>query len=262
MSIETQPRSVSQTDQYEKCGWRWWLQRGERVTPRPAAWSHHGNAFHTAAEAVERSGRTMSAEEAVDLFSDEYATLTNAALDREPNTDRWLAAGYSGGEDIERRYVLGQEQTARYVEWSTEEKPAIWAEPAEGEPALELYFLVELGGIQVRGYIDQLIEEPDGTVRVRDLKTGTTRSHFQLQTYAAAVEQAWGAKVDRGDWYLGKTGRLSRPVRLDAVNADELGERYAAMDAGVKAGRFPANPGFNCRFCDVSHACSFFSSRS
>ncbi|MFJ9771804.1 RecB family exonuclease [Kitasatospora sp. NPDC101157] len=255
------PRSVSQTEQYEKCGWRFWLQRIERVTPLPAAWSHHGTAFHSAAEAVERSNRKMGVEEAVQLFSDEYSVLVNRALDREPDTNRWLSASGSGGDDIERRYVLGQEQTARYVEWAQEHQPAIW-QAGEDKPALELYFKVELGGVKVRGYIDQLVTEADDSVRVRDLKTGTTKSKFQLETYAVAVRLAFGVEVYRGDWYLAKNGGLSRAVDLREVTAEQVGERYAAMDAGVRAGRFEPKPGFACRFCDMQHACSFSSQRS
>ncbi|MFC9231341.1 RecB family exonuclease [Streptomyces decoyicus] len=254
--IATQPRSVSQTQQWEECGHRFYLQRVERAVPVPAAWSHHGTAFHAAAEAVERSGRTMSAEEAVQLFSDQYSALVNKALDQEPNTDRWLSANGSGGEDIERRYVLGQEQTRRYVEWSQEHQPDIWRTPS-GDDALELYFRVEIGGIQVRGYIDVLVAEPDDSIRVRDLKTGTTKSKFQLETYKVAVEKVYNVPVNRGDWYLAKNGGLSRAVKLSEVTDSQVGERYAAMDAGVKRGDFKPNPGFGCRFCDMKHACSF-----
>ncbi|MFE4513780.1 RecB family exonuclease [Kitasatospora sp. NPDC056783] len=255
-NIEKMPRSVSQTEQYEKCGWRFYLQRIERVTPLPAAWSHHGTAFHSAAEAVERSGRLMTEEAAVQLFSDEYSVLVNKALDQESDTNRWLSASGSGADDIERRYVLGQEQTAQYVRWAQEHQPAIWRTPEEKQ-ALELYFQVELGGVMVRGYIDQLIAEA-GAVRVRDLKTGSTKSRFQLETYGVAVRQAFGVTVNQGDWYLAQKGGLSNPVDLRQVTADQVGERYAAMDAGVRAGRFEAKPGFLCRFCDVKHKCDFF----
>ncbi|WP_328377029.1 PD-(D/E)XK nuclease family protein [Streptomyces sp. NBC_00440] len=263
MSVESQPRSVSQTEQYEKCAWRWYLQRVERVRPRPAAWSFHGTAFHSAAEAWERSSRTLGADEVTELFHDQYTGMVDEALAEEPDTDRWLAAGrYTGGEDIERRYVLGMEQTAAYVEWSKANKPALWTEPNEGVPALELSFMVELGGIKVRGFIDQALTEGDGRVRVRDLKTGTMKSKFQLQTYAVAMRQQWGVEVERADWYLARDGRLSRPVKVAEVSEDEIGQRFADMDAGVKRGHFPANPGFDCNFCDVSHGCIFFSPRT
>jgi putative RecB family exonuclease len=283
--IETQPRSVSQTEQYEKCGWQFWLQRVERVTPRPAAWSFQGTAFHSAAEALEKSGRTMGEEEAVQLFSDQYSALVNKALDKEPNLDRWLTGSKKpAGQDIEERYALGQKQVARYVEWSNENQPEIWADsegwngadiseaPINPTVGLELYFKVDLGGVLVRGYIDQLVREewmpdqvvmgPDGTVRVRDLKTGSTKSRFQLETYKVAVEKQFGLTVNRGDWYLGKTGNLSKPVDLSEVTEDQVAARYVAMDQGVKAGRFEARPDFHCNFCDVSHACSFSRSRS
>jgi putative RecB family exonuclease len=268
LSVENQPRSVSQTEQYEKCAWRWYLQRVERVQPRPAAWSFHGTAFHSAAEAFERSSRTLEADEVTDLFHEQYTDMVNKALELEPNTDKWLAAGrYTGGEDIERRYVLGMDQTAAYVEWSKVNRPALWTEPNKGGPALELSFMVELGGIKVRGFIDQALEEDEvegeeDEVRVRDLKTGTMKSKFQLQTYAVAMRQQWGVKVKRADWYLAKTGKLSRPVKVDQVSEDEIGQRFADMDAGVKRGDFPASPGFDCNFCDVSHGCIFFSSKT
>jgi putative RecB family exonuclease len=256
--IATQPRSVSQAEQYEACGWRFYLRRVERVIPLPAAWSHHGTAFHSAAEAAERSGRAMGAEEAVQLFSDHYSALVNKALDQEPNLDRWLSASGSGAEDIERRYALGQDQTRQYVEWAREHGPKIWATPS-GEDALELYFEVEIGSVSVRGYIDQLIADSDGSIRVRDLKTGSTKSRLQLETYALAIRQLYGVPVNRGDWYLAKRGRLSRPVRLADTDDQQVGARYTAMDAGVKRGDFPPAPGFGCRFCDVQHKCSYSS---
>lgn len=242
---------------YEGCGERYRLGRVEGETPLPAAWSMHGTAFHLAAEGIERSGRRMAQEEAVQIFSDEYAVLVNKALDQEPDTTRWLSVSGSGAEDIERRYVLGQEQTRQYWEWTQEHEPAIWS-TSDDQPGLELGFEVEIGGVVVRGFIDQVIVEPDGSARVRDLKTGSTKSRFQLETYGVAVQLVHGITVNKGDWYLAKKGGLSRPVDLSAVTAELVGERFATMDEGVKAGKFEAKPGFLCRFCDVKHKCSFF----
>jgi putative RecB family exonuclease len=274
-NIETQPRSVSQTEQYEKCSWQFYLQRVERTVPRPAAWSFQGTAFHSAAEKFEKEYREPSAEEMVQLFSDQYSALVNKALDKEPNLDRWLTASKKpAGQDIEERYALGQQQVARYVEWSQENQPEIWVDgegwngfdiedaPTNPTQGLELYFKVELGGVVVRGYIDQLpLDGGPSTVRVRDLKTGSTKSEFQLQTYAVAVRKQFGLEVNRGDWYLGKTHKLSKPVDLSEVTEEQVAARYVAMDQGVKAGRFEAAPGFHCNFCDVSHACSFSRTR-
>lgn len=258
--IATQPRSVSQVDQYEKCAWQFYLQRVERVVPRPAAWSFQGTAFHSAAEELEKSGRAKSEEEMVQLFSDQYSALVNKAMDQEPDLSRWMTANKkSAGQDIEDRYTLGQNQVRDYVKWSKENKPVISrVRDFKGEVklGLELYFNVNLGGVQVRGYIDQLLDEDDDTDRVRDLKTGSTKSLFQLQTYKFGVEKSFGRTVNKGDWYFGKEGRLSKPVDLSEVTEEQVAERYVTMDQGVKAGNFPAKPGFHCNFCDVSHACS------
>lgn len=263
-SIENQPRSVSQTEQWEKCGHRYFLQRVERVQERPAAWSHQGTAFHSAAEELEKSGRSKREEELVQLFSDQYSSLINRDMQREPDLTRWMTANKKpAGQDIEDRYRLGQQQVQGYVRWSNENKPVISYVKKDGDPTpgLEVSFMVELGGVKVRGVIDQLVTEDDDSVRVRDHKTGSTKSHFQLETYAVAVRKQFGEEVKRGDWYMAKNDRLSRAVDLSKVTEDQVAARYVEMDQGVKAGRFEPKPGFDCNFCSVSHACRYFGTR-
>lgn len=257
MSVETQPRSVSQVEQYEQCGHRYYLSRVVRVERRPAAWSHQGTAFHRAAEQFERGCRQMTEDQAVELYSEEYSRLINEDLARESTLANWLTAkGKDAGRDIADRYVLGQEQTRQYARWSRQHEPAVW-QTASGELGLELPFTAMFGGVRVRGVIDQLVELPDGSVRPRDHKTGSTKSPLQLRTYGLAARQVWGVEVTSADWYLAREGRLSRPVKMDTT-AEKLGQRYRAMDEGVKRGNFPASPGFHCHFCDVNHKCSFF----
>lgn len=250
-------RSVSQTEQYlDKCAHAYYLRRVEGVSPRPAAWSHQGTAFHGAIETYEIAGRQADAEFVADLFSQDYAAAVNRDLDKTPDLKQWMTAGPDGATDIESRYVLGRDQTKGYVRWAEENNPTIWKDE-KGKLGVELHLTAEIGGINVQGYIDQLIEEPDDSVRPRDLKTGTMKSRFQLETYAILVRKALGLVVKKADWYMAKRNGLSRPLDLSELSEDEVGEKYARMDAGVKAGDFPPAPGFGCRFCDVSHACTF-----
>lgn len=278
-NIETQPRSVSQTEQWEKCGHRYYLQRVERVAERPAAWSFQGTAFHSAAEKFEKEFRSPSEGEMVQLFSDQYSKMVNGAMYKEPNLGWWMTANKKpAGQDIEDRYKLGQSQVREYVRWSNENQPEIWIDDEgwnghdiEDAPrydttmGLELGFKVELGGVAVRGYIDQLVhdDKEPGTYIVRDLKTGSTKSPFQLETYKVAVEKQWGLEVNKGDWWLGSKGTLSpkKGRDLSEVTEEQVAARYVAMDQGVKAGRFEPNPGFDCGFCSVSHACTFSRAR-
>jgi putative RecB family exonuclease len=247
-------RSVSQVEQYEKCPEQYRLRRVEGVTPRPAAWSHQGTAFHAAIETYEEGGRELTAAQVADLFHADYTALVNKALKEDPNLDHWMTAGTDGQSDIEARYVLGMEQTRAYVRWAEENKPAIWKD--EKGPGIERHLTADIGGVTVQGYVDQLLAEPDGSVRVRDLKTGTTKSKFQLQTYGVLARKVLGVEVNDADWYMAKTGKPSKPVDLTGVTEKAVAERFDNMDQAVKAGDFPATPGFHCRFCDVSHACS------
>ncbi|MGW4446461.1 PD-(D/E)XK nuclease family protein [Streptomyces sp. NPDC004682] len=250
-------RSVSQAEQYlDKCAHAYFLRRVEGVVPNPAAWSLQGSAFHSAIETYEMGGRRLDEESTVELFSQDYSARVREELGKQPDLGRWMTAGPEGGEDIEARYVLGRQQTAAYVTWAKDHGPALWKD-AQGRPGIELHVEAEIGGVQVQGYIDQLPEEPDGSVRIRDLKTGATKSRFQLETYAILVRKALGLVVSKGDWYMAKRNGLSRPLDLSKVSEDEVGQKYADMDAGVKRGDFPPNPGFGCRFCDVAHACTF-----
>lgn len=249
-------RSVSQLEQYERCPEQYRLRRVEKITPRPAGWSIQGTIFHIVCEAFERSDRRMSVDDAVDLFSTKYAAMVNQSLQEEPDLNRWMTAGPDGGSDIEARYILGREQIAAYVHWAKDKGPRLW-KGEDGRTGIELHLTAEIGGVMVQGYIDQLVTEPDGSVRIRDLKTGSTKSKVQLETYAVLVRKGLGLAVNHGDWYMAKKGGLSRPVDLRTVSEAVLGARYAEMDDAVKQGLFPTRPGFHCRFCDVSHGCSF-----
>jgi putative RecB family exonuclease len=253
--LATMTRSVSQAEQYDKCPHQYELQRLRGVKPRPAAWSHQGTGFHSAIEAYEESGRKLTADEVANVFHVEYVAATKRALADEPNLDQWMTAGTDGQSDIEARYALGMDQTRAYVRWAEEHRPSIWKDSA-GKPGIELHLTADIGGVTVQGYVDQLLDQPDDSVRVRDLKTGSTKSKFQLQTYGVLVRKVLGVPVNDADWYMAKTGGLSRPVDLTKVTENDVAERFVKLDQGVKAGEFPPTPGFHCRFCDVSHACA------
>ncbi|MFI6684956.1 RecB family exonuclease [Streptomyces sp. NPDC050485] len=255
----TMPRSVSQVTEFEDCSYKAFLKRVKRVVPRPAAWSTHGTSFHTAAEKYELGGREMTPEQAVEVFQDEYTKGINRDLGEVNDPDLWMRANKGdGADDIEERFRKGTEQTRRYVEYVQDQAPVLWYPDGE-KPAIEMYFMADFGGVKVRGYIDQVLKNKDDTNRVRDLKTGSTKSKFQLWVYEMALNQLHPEQeTTNGDWYLAKEHRPTRPVKLADADQDEITQRIVDMDQGVKEGDFPARPGFLCRFCDVSYACSFF----
>lgn len=252
-------RSVSQHNTYAQCAYRYKLEKLEKVWQRPAAWLSQGTAVHAALEAWERSGRTMTLEQMQEVFADEYVKSIGEQTEETPNFEFWFASGpYNGEVDIERRFGIGLEQCEKLLTWyekHPEEK--IWVTP-DGTPAIELPFEVVLEGVTVKGFIDCVMETPDGIV-VRDLKTGNMPGDtFQLATYAAAMKAMFGVDIVQGDYLMGKTGKPTLPYDLTETPFEEVAAAFKRLDEKVKAEEFPANPSDKqCRFCSVALSCEF-----
>lgn len=257
-------RSVSQLNQYLKCPHSYYLQRIERVWQRPAAWLPQGLAVHEAIEEIEKSHRTLTLEKAEEVFKESYAKHTGRLCEDTPNFEYWFASGpYKGEQDIERRFGLGLEQISRYFAWIEKhpnEKP--WITP-DGDLAIEIGFDVDLDGVRVKGFIDNVTEItlPDGRtiIIVRDVKSGNKPGDdVQLKVYSVVLEQKYGIEVPQGDYWMGRTGKATHPYNLTLITRDEVVEKFHKVDAGIRAGDFPALPDDSkCRFCPVSASCTF-----
>lgn len=254
--VRTMHRSVSQIQQYERCPHAFYLQRVERAWQRPAAWLPHGLAVHKAVEMIERSSRQMPLAEAEDVFREEYADQTNRLASDGVSMSWWFPSGpYDGPADVERRYGLGLEQVGRYDQWiRSHPEDVIWMTP-DGEPAIELGFDIELDGVQMIGYIDQVIAD----LGPRDVKSGATPGDsFQLAAYAVAIEEQYGVRFLAGDYWMGKTGKATKPYDLTVWPRNAVADRLGAMDAAVKAEQFDPKPDPDtCRMCSVQRACAF-----
>lgn len=258
--VEEKPRSYSQLGSYDRCPYMYYLERVEKVWQRPAAWLPMGTAVHEAAEQWELSGRTMSLDEARNVFRIAYARECDRYLEETPNTRFWFASGpYRGAEDIIRRWHLGQEHVDRYIRWYETHPAEIPLGLGNGSIAVELPFTIDLEGVKVRGFIDWVGYNEKGELIVRDNKTGRTPGGpDQLATYALAVAATLGAQVNTGDFFMTRTGKPTVPYQLTRVVKTELIEDFQKMDAEVKAGNFPAKPSAEiCRFCSVSNACKY-----
>jgi putative RecB family exonuclease len=260
---DTRPRrSVSQINQYMRCPMAYKLSRIDKAWGRPAAWLPQGSAVHTVCEHYELrrlAGNPMSLEEALDLFRTEYAMEVSDYTEETPNFDYWSWSGpYNGERDVERRYHVGLEQVTKFVEFS--QSQVIWIAP-DGTPGIELEFKIDLDGILVRGFIDAIVQGPEGP-RVRDYKTGNTPGDdFQLAVYALAVSEVYGIdKPQQGDYYMaGKKGKKAGPTApydLSHWTKEEVSAVFAAVEAKIQAGEFEPDPEPNkCKFCDVNRAC-------
>ena len=258
-------RSWSQLEQYSAelggCAYRYYLARIERVWKKPAAWLPMGSAVHYAAEQWERSGRTMPREAVKDVFRASYKEEVDAYLEETPNTRYWQASGvYTGDLDIPRRYGKGLEHVDHYLNWYEKHpEEVIWITP-DGTPAIELEFQLDLGGVEVRGKLDQAVKigPPGGPIVARDIKTGNKPGKVeQLSLAGVAITAANPAVIPhKGDFLMTKSGAPTYPY--DLINVDVLTEKFVTMDAGVRAGDFPASPDdTKCDRCDVANSCKF-----
>jgi putative RecB family exonuclease len=120
------------------------------------------------------SGQLLPLAEVLKVYEQSWNTGFTKMQQAEPDLDRWRTGTpkTKGGTDAARRKQRGAEQVAAYIGYRQGDPFDIWETP-DGKKAVELEFKVVLGGVEVLGYIDQVLEAPDGTLRVRDLKTGT-----------------------------------------------------------------------------------------
>lgn len=226
---------------------------------RPASWLSQGLGVHVAMEAWEQSGRTLTAEDLITIYRDEFTRSIEEQARETPNFEYWFGSGpYNGTQDIQRRWALGEKQLIALVDYCTNHpETKVWTTP-DGKKAVELEFLVELGGVKVKGFIDQIIETPKGLV-VRDIKTGATPGDtFQLATYAEAVRLMYDQTPYAGDYLMGKTGKPTKLYPITEEDRADVHKRFAELEQLLKEERFDPTPSRNtCAMCSVKTSCQF-----
>ncbi|MFD6970576.1 RecB family exonuclease [Streptomyces sp. NPDC059949] len=252
-------RSVSQYSSFVRCGEAYRLEKVARAPQNQAAWFIQGTAYHEAVEKWEKANRAHGPDQLAEWFEEAWERDMAAALAIEPDTSRWLTGGTTKPDtDIKNRRKRGRDQVEAYFEYAIEAPERIW-EPVDGMPAVELPFTLNLGGIEIRGFIDQVVEYPDGHLRVRDLKTGTRLpdTAFQLAIYDHALDDLFGVKPGFGDYFMAKNNSPTEPKNLQDFSREKVTRWFRNMDRAVRTGLFLPNPGDACRTCTVRRFCDF-----
>ena len=264
-TTEKPHRSVSQYNSYYRCPYSYYLGRIAKKWQRPAAWLPQGSAVHEAVEKWEKSGRQMSVEEAQRAFAESYERhvdrYCNDGDNATPNFEYWSRSGPYGGEaDLERRFLIGMEQVEKYIRWATSHpEEVVWINE-DGTPGIELEFDIDLYGVRVRGFIDQVLPNDCGSeVIVRDLKTGNKPGDdFQLGVYKVALEEQYGVFAPTGDYWMARTGKPTYPYDLSDWTRERVSAAFAELEENIRAERFEPDPEpSKCRFCDVAASCEF-----
>jgi hypothetical protein len=254
-------RSVSQLDGYYRCGEAYYLERIAKAPATPAAWLAQGIAVHAALEHWEKSARTATIPDCLNIFEDSWTGYTRPALEK-ADVGTWLTGGRTlGVTDFENRYARGQKQVEDYIFWAGAQKEMwrILTLPG-GSPAIEIPFSIELSGVQIVGFIDQIIELRDGRIVVRDIKTGNKlpSSDRQLGIYKIAIQKELNIGVRFGDFYMCKNVDTTPQKDLTRYSESVVGGWFKALDDAIISEQFVPNPGDSCRICSVKNYCSIF----
>lgn len=255
-------RSVSQLTSYAQCGEQYRLERVAKAPSRPASWFAHGHAAHSCIEAWEVGGRSWGAAEMADSFEESYDTEIKKLQVKWPEWDAWMTGGRKKPEqDMLDRLTLGRYQVEEYHRYATEAADE-WRVIAS-----EVEFTIELGHVEVYGFIDAVRQRADGSIEVADYKSGssTPGSAAQLAVYGIAVEEYMGVRPQRGAFI--KLARMKsgnakeRPTTelehdLTPWTRELLADMFRDMDRAESRGIYLPSPTDDCtRTCGVSQWC-------
>lgn len=255
-------RSVSQLNTFTRCGEQYRLERVVKGLPqRPAAWTALGSAFHVAYETYENTDRRFNLDT---IFWTAYNAEIEKLWELQPDENLWMKTPRvkTVEQDIKLRREHGVKQAVAYQEMCEASEWKLWRTP-EGTKGLELKFSIsfdigdEHGTVEVIGAIDCVLQWPDGTVSVRDIKTGNKGNvnNRQLGLYGLALRERYGLDLFRGEYWYTKLGASGGPVDLRRYNRDYLSDQYGKLDRSIVDGLYLANPGSVCEMCGVRSYC-------
>lgn len=178
-------------------------------------------------------------------------------------TDDWRAAGrkskdFPDKENGDFWQKSGPPMVDSYIAWRAKQSNfKIW-EPEPGLPAIELGATVEIGGVNVKAYMDRIFEATDGELVVVDIKAGsrTPDSDLQLGFYACVTELAFGRRPKWGGYWMARKGELTPLVDLGHLSLELLGSLLRDYQRARQQGIYLPQPGGNCNQCGVRKACA------
>ena len=241
-------RRLSPTDagNYDSCPREFALQRVLKVSPAAGPHLTFGNLIHTVLEraemqAVEESRRS-TLDEALACLDEEF-----------PHHDLGVSSIRAAWR---RRAVLLLSRL--YADWPNPD-----AVPVLLEHGVE----TELGGSVWRGRIDRIEQNPDGTLRIVDYKTGKTpppirevSNSLQLGFYSLAADMddtvsMHGPVCQAEFWYPLASSRSRRVSSFDPTSLEATRARLVEIAGMIAREDWTPKPGNACRRCEVKLVC-------
>lgn len=258
--------SPSQLKSWTGCGHRYYLERvvppEDREPPLPAWALIGGRALHRAFDDIVADGLKGKPKEAGWRFRAHFAEEIAAQTEFEPDISKWRASGRASKAWPEKENrdwwaENGQAQVERFA--TLYDSPFLPGRVVvdNDRPLIEIGFTVEIGGEPVKGYIDAIVELPDGSIVPRDYKSGAKEEDgTQLATYAHAMHEIYGILPESGE-YLMTRAMVVAPWDLRPLTREVIGREYAMLARAKEAGIYIPRPSSFCVACQVKKACVY-----
>jgi DNA helicase-2/ATP-dependent DNA helicase PcrA len=175
-------------------------------------------------------------------------------------------------EEVERKFELewnsnGYEDAYQEQEYKKDgitQLRAFYASTLESPPdviAQEKTFELPMeNNVVLKGRMDQVNRLPAGGEEIIDYKTGKTgnedkaKKDIQLSAYALAAREVFDWTPSRLTLYFLQANRPVSTTR-DEKKLTKVRAEIQEAAANIRAGNFPANPGYACKSCDYESIC-------
>lgn len=242
--------SHSSLTSYLDCSERFRLERVVKVPQEHSWWLVGGSAFHTASEYVDRDGQPPH-EAWTKAWAEELAKVEDVGKLR--------AGGRATKEYPDRENGAwwtkhGEDMLHKYHKWITSRIAEGWS---FFEPGVEVPVDFTLADVNVKGYVDRILVNPDGELMVIDLKTGshTPASSMQLGIYSLGIEHHFGLKPSIGAYYMARKGELSNTMSLLHYSENTVGRWFSIVKKGIEEEMFVPHVTSMCGTCSVAPYC-------
>lgn len=237
--------SASAIETYEKCPQKYLFSRVWGIKSGPSAATTFGNVMHTTIRqfiAALRKGLRLGFAEVAAIFRREW---TSAGFEDRHQEELYLADGLA---QLQSFYDGNINSTARVI---AQEKA--FALPCEN-------------GVELTGRMDQINRISPGEVEIIDYKTGKPKSEsqaqkdMQLSIYALAARELLDVDPVRLIYYNLQDNHCVAASR-DESQLQQLRATIQEVASDIRAGEFPARPGFVCKNCEYGPLCPTQESR-
>lgn len=238
------------------CGWSFYLTRIQKIQENPSYWLVGGKSLHEGTEiydALEPGAPFDSRAVFEQRWAENYKLADNGMPFRAGGKK---SIAYPNKEDARWWLDNGPKMLDYWVQFREVSGYTIYELP-DGAKAVETELNTEIGGVNMKGFLDRLMVSPEGELIVVDIKTSSKApvTYTQLGTYAILTEKTMGIRPVKGAYWMARTGELTEPVELDHYTENRLATHVKGFNIAVENNIFIPQPGFMCGTCSVNHAC-------